>query len=154
MNLNLFTSIAAIGCLLFASCYPVNENPPAKTVAKKAPEKTATATAAADDQKLKDQEAAKKKEKEKEDLAQKDKTPEKTEGTTEKNPPEKTRGPETKKDTYPVAVRVPGKDNCVLSPYNNKQVLTLDENNKPIPPGTLVQDPSYPASDKKFFRVP
>ena len=150
MNLNLFTSYTAIGCLLLASCYPVNEHPNDKTPAK-TPEKT---TAAADAQKLKEQEAAKKKEKEKEELAQ-EKTPEKTETSAEKSPTEKTRGPtETKKETYPVAIRAPGKENCVLSPYNNKLVSTLDDNNKPIPPGTLVQDPSYSASEKKFFRVP
>jgi len=150
MNLNLFTSFATIGCLLLASCYPVNEGPNDKTAANKTPDKTA---AAAEARKLKDKEAAK--EKEKEELAQKETPPEKTDGSTEKPPTEKTKGPgETKKETYPVAIRAPGKENCVLSPYNNKLVSTLDDNNKPIPPGTLVQDPSYSASEKKFFRVP
>jgi len=150
MNHNLFTCFVASGCLLLASCYPVNENPNEKTVAK-TPEKTA---AAADAEKLKEQETAKKKDKEKEDLAQ-DKTPEKSDTSTEKNPTEKTKSStESKGQTYPVAIRAPGKENCVLSPYNNKLVSTLDDNNKPIPTGTLVQDPSYPASEKKFFRVP
>lgn len=150
MNRHLSTCVAAIACLLLASCYPVNENPEQKPAAKQ-PEKTA---AAADAEKLKEQEAARKKDKEKEDLAQ-EKTPEKTDSSTEPTTSEKPKSStESKGKSYPVAIRAPGRENCVLSPYNNKLVSTLDDNNKPLPTGTLVQDPSYPASEKKFFRVP
>ncbi|MBB5352440.1 hypothetical protein HNR46_002685 [Haloferula luteola] len=48
-----------------------------------------------------------------------------------------------------VARAVPGKPGFVFSPYNNKIIDV-----KGIPSGTLVQDPTYPASDKKYFRVP
>ncbi|MDX1679720.1 MAG: hypothetical protein R3242_03220 [Akkermansiaceae bacterium] len=50
---------------------------------------------------------------------------------------------------YPFASKVPGKEGFVFSPYN-KQVVDVRD----IPSGTLVQDPTYPASEKKYFRVP
>ena len=49
----------------------------------------------------------------------------------------------------PVAIPVPGKDGFVFSPYNNKVVDV-----KGFAPGTLVADPTYPMSERKFFRVP
>jgi hypothetical protein len=56
---------------------------------------------------------------------------------------------EPKRTDYAFANKVPGKDGFVFSPYNNKVVDVRD-----IPSGTLVQDPTYPASEKKYFRVP
>ncbi len=53
-----------------------------------------------------------------------------------------------KKD-YPFATSVPGKEGFVFSPYNNKVIDVRD-----MPSGTLVQDPTYPAAEKKYFRVP
>ena len=50
---------------------------------------------------------------------------------------------------YPFATKVPGKAGFVFSPYN-KQVVDV----RGIPSRTLVQDPTYPASEKKYFRVP
>ncbi len=52
-------------------------------------------------------------------------------------------------DGYPVATPVPDKEGFVFSPYN-KQVVDIRD----IPSGTLVQDPTFPAEEKKFFRVP
>jgi hypothetical protein len=49
----------------------------------------------------------------------------------------------------PVATAAPGKSGFVFSPYNNNVVDVRD-----IPSGTLVADPHYPASEKKYFRVP
>lgn len=49
----------------------------------------------------------------------------------------------------PVANLVPGKDGMVISPYSNKLVDV-----RGIPGGTLVADPTFPASEKKYFRVP
>ena len=54
-----------------------------------------------------------------------------------------------KKPEYSYASKVPGKEGFVFSPYNNKVVDVRD-----IPSGTLVQDPTYPAAEKKYFRVP
>lgn len=50
---------------------------------------------------------------------------------------------------WPAASMVPGKAGFVFSPHNNKVVDVRD-----IPSGTLVQDPTYPAADGKYFRVP
>lgn len=50
---------------------------------------------------------------------------------------------------YPKASAVPDKEGFCFSPYNNKVVDV-----RGIPSGTLVMDPTYPASEKKFFRVP
>jgi len=57
--------------------------------------------------------------------------------------------PAEPKKEYPYATKVPGKDGFVLSPYNTKVIDVRD-----IPAGTLVQDPNYPASEKKYFRIP
>ena len=54
-----------------------------------------------------------------------------------------------KKPEYSYASKVPGKEGFVFSPYNNKVVDVRD-----IPSGTLVQDPTYPAAEKKYVRVP
>lgn len=65
------------------------------------------------------------------------------------NPPTPTNPTQTGPTDYPFASKVPGKDGFVFSPYN-KQVVDVRD----IPSGTLVQDPTYPASEKKYFRVP
>lgn len=49
----------------------------------------------------------------------------------------------------PVAAAVPGKPGFVFSPHNNKVVDV-----RGISSGTLVQDPTYLGSEKKYFRVP
>jgi hypothetical protein len=53
------------------------------------------------------------------------------------------------KSTYPTGTLIPGKTGLVLSPYNNREVDVTG-----IPSGKLVSDPTYPASEKKYFRVP
>lgn len=49
----------------------------------------------------------------------------------------------------PTGRPVPGKAGFVFSPYNDKIIDVRD-----IPPGTVVADPTFPASEKKYFRVP
>jgi hypothetical protein len=49
----------------------------------------------------------------------------------------------------PLANSVPGKAGFVFSPYNNKIVDVRE-----LSTGTLVADPTYPAAERKFFRVP
>ncbi len=49
----------------------------------------------------------------------------------------------------PTAIAVPGKPGFVFSPYNNKVIDVQGFNS-----GTLVADPTYPMSERKFFRVP
>jgi hypothetical protein len=53
------------------------------------------------------------------------------------------------KPEMPVAEAVQGKPGFVFSPFNNKVVDVRD-----IPAGTLVADPTYPISEKKYFHVP
>lgn len=141
MNLRLSTALAALSCVVLASCYPYNENQQKKK-ATKTPEKIATTP---DPQKLKEQEALKNKEQEK--LAQ-EKIAENPDTTTTPPTEKTTPSVETKRE-YTVANKVPGKEGFVFSPYNNKVVDVRD-----IPSGTLVQDPTYPAAEKKYFRVP
>lgn len=49
----------------------------------------------------------------------------------------------------PFAEPVPGQPGKVISPYNGKHIDVTG-----IPPGSLVADPTYPAEEKKHFRVP
>lgn len=142
MNLRLSTAVAALSCVVLASCYPYNENPQKKKATKN-PEKIATTP---DPQKLKEQEALKNKEQEK--LAQ-EKIAENSDTTTSTPPTENTTPSVETKREYTVANKVPGKEGFVFSPYNNKVVDVRD-----IPSGTLVQDPTYPPAEKKYFRVP
>jgi hypothetical protein len=154
MNFRLFTGLAAVTCLLMASCHPYNENQQKKK-ANKGPEKTVTP---AEQQKAREEAAKKKAE---EDLKKKNEeaaqgTQPGNEGTT--TPPTgggETRPPEEEKRTdYPVASKVPGQEGYVLSPYNQKKISVRDEQDRLIPSGTLVRDPTYPPSEKKYFRVP
>jgi hypothetical protein len=139
------TAFAALGCVLMASCYPYDESKNKKPVPPKQTQKTMTP---AEQQKIKEQ---RDKMKESEDLVQKEapkepgtETPPTTPGGGTVNPPTV-----EKRADYPVASKVPGKDGYVFSPFNNKLIDVKD-----MPSGTLVSDPTYPESAKKFFRVP
>jgi hypothetical protein len=145
MKFRIYSGFAAALCLALASCYPYPENQQRKK-ATQAPQKLT-----AEQEKLKEQEDLKKKQEEALKLTQQ------TPGDTTQTPPDtsntqtQTTAPpvEPKRNEYAFANKVPGKDGFVFSPYNNKVVDVRD-----IPSGTLVQDPTYPASEKKYFRVP
>jgi hypothetical protein len=146
MKFRLFTGFAAALCVLSASCYPYQENPQRKKT-NRPPSKTETA----EQVKLKEQETLKKQQEEElkktQDPASQTVTPPPGDTTTQ---PQTTTPPaEPKRTDYAFANKVPGKEGFVFSPYNNKVVDVRD-----IPSGTLVQDPTYPASEKKYFRVP
>ncbi|MBN8456421.1 MAG: hypothetical protein J0M04_01050 [Verrucomicrobia bacterium] len=143
--------LAAAATLFVVSCYPYPENTP-KHRHKPNPEavtKEAEEKAKADE--LKKKEEAKLKEEEaknKDKEGDKIKTPDgSASGGDEFPPPNKP--PVVDKPTYEVAKKAPGKDGFVLSPYNNKLIDV-----RGIAPGTLVRDPTYPPSEKKYFRVP
>jgi hypothetical protein len=147
MKFRIYSGFAAALCVVLASCYPYEETPQRKK-ATQAPQKIT-----AEQAKLKEQEELKKKQEE-ELKQQAQQTPGGTTQTppdTSANTPTQTPPPpvEPKRTDYPFANKVPGKDGFVFSPYNNKVVDVRD-----IPSGTLVQDPTYPASEKKYFRVP
>jgi hypothetical protein len=146
MNFRLCTGLAAIVCMSLASCYPYNENK-----SNKKPTKGHETTAPTPDQlKLKEQEEAKKKAADELKAKEQAATANTTEKTGPVTPPSTpTKSSEPKRNDYAVANKVPSKEGFVFSPYNNKVVDVRD-----IPSGTLVQDPTYPASEKKYFRVP
>ena len=52
-------------------------------------------------------------------------------------------------DAYPVAKAVPGKEGFVFSPFTNHLIDV-----KGFKSGTLVSDPRFQLSERKFFRVP
>ena len=79
--------------------------------------------------------------------AEEGRTPATPGGATTTQPPSPSQ--ETPRRDFEFATPVPGKPGFVFSPYNNKMIDVRD-----IPSGTLVQDPTYPASEKKYFRVP
>ncbi|MBK1883986.1 hypothetical protein JIN85_16320 [Luteolibacter pohnpeiensis] len=55
----------------------------------------------------------------------------------------------SKETEYPSAKNIAGKPGYVVSPYSERQI---DVRN--IPPGTLVNDPNFPSSQKAYFRIP
>jgi len=154
MNFRLLTGLAAIICVSLAACRPYDEHQGKKKPVK-GPEKTVTPEEQA---KLKEEEAKKKAEEDKKKAEEEAKTRAAggtttpgtgagtAGGTTPPTPP--TPPTEPKRD-YAFANKVPGKEGFVFSPYNNKVVDVRD-----IPSGTLVADPTFPQSEKKYFRVP
>ena len=53
------------------------------------------------------------------------------------------------KPAIPTAKKVEGQPGFVFSPFSDNMIDVRD-----MPAGTLVQDPGYPASEKRYFRVP
>ncbi len=152
MKLRHTIGFAALVSLMLASCYPVKEKPNAsrdpKQIDKTAPVLTPEQQKAKEAEELKKKEEALKKEEElkKEKELISGQTPEP--GTS--NPTGPGKKEETKKTAdYQFGSKVPGKEGFVLSPYNNKLVDV-----RGFPSGQLVQDPTFPASEKKYFRVP
>ncbi|MDE0836715.1 MAG: hypothetical protein OSA84_10230 [Akkermansiaceae bacterium] len=135
MKTKLLLSLPLVGCFAFVSCYPVHEGP--RKPSKPKGDETVTSE---DQQKLQEQRdrMTERDEQDSEEMKKPDAD------TTTSKPKE-----DTKKGDYAFATPVPGKEGFVFSPYNNKLVDVRD-----IPSGTLVQDPTYPAAEKKYFRVP
>ena len=143
MKIHFSTAFAALGCVLLASCYPYDES----KNKKQAPKQTQKTMTAAEQQKLKEQ---RERMKEKEELANQDTPPTPGNETSTITPGDTvTPPPVEKRSEYPVAMKAPGKEGYVLSPFNNKLIDV-----KGMPSGQLVSDPTYPESAKKFFRVP
>jgi hypothetical protein len=156
MKFQISAGCAAVLCLAMVACYPYEDYEKRKrtTQGPQPPQqKTPQQTKAEQEDALR----KKKQEETRQATAQGDRLREtpSTSGSTSTSPGTGTGGNPTPPATverridYPVANKVPGKDGFVFSPYNNKVVDVRD-----IPTGTLVQDPTYPASEKKYFRVP
>lgn len=140
MNSKLLPILPLAGCLAFVSCYPLPDKPRHGGPPKK--DETVTSE---DQQKIQEQRDRMKEKEELEKLQTTTEVP-KEKPVNETTAPEK---PVEKRGDYAFANPVPGKEGFVFSPYNNKVVDVRD-----IPSGTLVQDPTYPAAEKKYFRVP
>ncbi len=145
MKLPLYFGFAALASLVMVSCTPYDAN----KQKKKATKKTEQVTETPEQLKAKKLEAAKKKEQQEKKKQETEKIgAEKTDNGTSTGNDTTNKGNEKRGD-YAFANKVPGKEGFVFSPYNNKVVDVRD-----IPSGTLVQDPTYAASEKKYFRVP
>jgi hypothetical protein len=168
MNTRIVSAISIALCTLLASCYPYDEGANRKKTRKPGANKTtATAPASApanapiEDKTLKETpqaDAANKTSPEEpgsvapaDSASSSIKPTQKPSASTAGGAASTTEKPAaaTKKTEYSYASKVPGKEGFVFSPYNNKVVDVRD-----IPSGTLVQDPTYPAAEKKYFRVP
>jgi hypothetical protein len=164
MNTRIASVISVALCALLASCYPYDEGANRKKTKKSSPNATAPAAPAKTEAELKAEEQKLKENKKKEaaaaatsedgvsttsaDSAESSIKPTDKPATSSTSPAEKP-ATSVKKPEYSYASKVPGKEGFVFSPYNNKVVDVRD-----IPSGTLVQDPTYPAAEKKYFRVP
>ncbi len=149
MTSRILPSLAALASLLLASCYPYPENQPHKPKAGDKPNPPPLTLA--EQAKLQDQQEAQLKadeEKRKQAEANPQALDQPKENTLPPADKEKKTDPPKRVD-YDFAKKAPGKEGFVLSPYNNKLIDV-----RGIASGTLVQDPTYPAAEKKYFRVP
>ncbi len=151
MNSKFSISLPVLGCLALASCYPIPDgrrNPQGAGLQEEAEERKTVASQ--DQQKIQAQRDRLKQREQKKETTTSSTTPrERTRESTASNSSTTTKPVEPKRTDYSFANPVPGKEGFVFSPYNNKLVDVRD-----IPSGTLVQDPTYPAAEKKYFRVP
>lgn len=142
MKSRLFLTLPLVGCFAFVSCFPIPNDRPKK---KQTQDTNATLTSE-EQQKIEEQ-------REKMRLEELEKQKQlATENTLPTNQTENTiTDPPVNRPTsdYPFGTPVPGKEGFVFSPYNNK---LLDV--RGIASGTLVQDTTYPPTEKKYFRVP
>ncbi len=149
MKTNILLSIPALACLGLASCYPIDQGPRGPRTGpisqQNASEDTVSGQSQQDIQAQRDRmkRAADRKREAASQSVEK-----KIDQIDAINEPTPKPTVSTKRE-YSYAKSVPGKTGFVFSPYNNKVVDVRD-----IPSGTLVQDPTYPAAEKKFFRVP
>lgn len=138
MKHKIFLTIIPAGISLLASCYPLPDTPLPNALTTQG-EQTLSSE---EQQKIEEQRDRMREEAERREQQQ-------TEQTTERRETPPPTPEPTRRSDYPFATPVPGKEGFVFSPYNNKVVDVRD-----IPSGTLVQDPTYPPVDKKYFRVP
>jgi hypothetical protein len=142
MKSHLFLTLPLVSCFAFVSCFPIPKDGPKK----KTTEKTNATLTSEEQQKIEEQrEKMRLEELEKQkQLAGEEPLPTNQTQNTIVDPP----AIKTTTD-YPFGTPIPGKEGFVFSPYNNKM---LDV--RGIASGTLVQDTTYPPTEKKYFRVP
>lgn len=142
----LLTTAVALGCMLFAACYPVREYPPARSRPRSeaqppAPPQLEPPNSLEQTQVLPTPT---------ETIPQ---TPQKVAPSSAPKPTVRTsavpKTSEPSSQTIITANKAPGREGYVLSPYTGKLMLVSG-----IPSGTVVPDQTCPPSEKKFFRVP
>jgi hypothetical protein len=143
MNLRSTTALAALGCVLLASCTPYNES---RYRHPRHDHRRSTVTSP-NQQKIQEQRDQLKKNEERKKVEEIKKQP--VQESISPPPNETPKPPVVEKRDYPVATQVPGREGMVISPYNNKMIDVSG-----MPSGQLVADPTYPADAKKYFRVP
>ena len=140
MKSPIFLPCIAAGIGLLASCYPIPDEP-----RNGQPQPSETTVTAEQQRRIEEQrermrqEAARRQQQERQTETQPRET------TTPTPPPRET----VQSSDFPFATPVPGKEGFVFSPYNNKVVDVRD-----IASGQLVQDPTFPPAERKYFRVP
>ncbi len=150
MKFHLSAGFVVTACILLASCYPVDEHgrymgrPYGRHA--RTTETTQTTQTTQNTDKLKPQEDVKRKQQQ--DALVQPKRTDDDPGTVIE-PSERTEPTVEPKRDYAFATKAPGREGFVLSPYNNKLIDV-----RGILSGTLVQDPTYPAAEMKYFRVP
>jgi hypothetical protein len=141
MKSNFLSILPVLGCLALASCYPI----PDRQRGSQDPVQNADQSITSQDQqKIKEQrDRMKERAEQKEEIAERN---------TDRIADRETTAPAPtapKGKDYPYANPIPGKQGFVFNPYNNNPVDV-----RGIPSGTLVQDPTQAASERKSFRVP
>lgn len=152
MKSHLNPILAAIVSALVVSCYPYPENPPPNRHQPNIKQQQQEAEAKAKATAAKNKEAAEKVKKE--ETVRKPQITERS-GADQPKPtdPGPIAAPKTKKD-WPVAKKIPGRDDQVLSPYNEKPVTIRYPDGRIIASGTVVGDPSFQGDKTKRFVVP
>lgn len=141
MTSRILPACAAFATLTLFSCYPYPESPPHGQDAQQ--QKPGTSVSDQEQQKIAQQRDRMKKAAADREQADRNDGPVTNPDSLPKPPAER------KTNNIPTAQPVPGKEGFVFSPFNNKVIDVRD-----LPSGQLVADPTYPASEKKHFRVP
>lgn len=147
MTSRLIPGLVALASVLLVSCYPYPENQPRHRANPNNRTNTnKPAVTPVEQDKLKEDQLKLKKAEE-----EKKKQAETINNTTEA--PKQSELPKPSvtppRADYEYAMKAPGKEGFVLSPYNKKLIDV-----RGFAKGSLAQDPTYPASEKKYFRVP
>lgn len=139
-------SVVALGSMLCAACYPVQEHPSARPRPLNQAQPPATAQLDAPNSLGPTQVLPTPTE----TIPQ---TPKKADPSSAPKPTVRTsalqKTSESSSQTIITANKAPGREGYVLSPYTGKLMLVSG-----IPSGTVVPDQTCPPADKKFFRVP
>jgi hypothetical protein len=146
----IFLGLPAIFAIVFASCRPYYpENPPGPRQdpqARQNPEQNSDERRGPDGRTNREGTTENDR---RDDRESERNQPRITENTPDPDPEPPARPDPEPEPTIQVARPVPGKPGFVFSPFNNKIIDVKD-----FPSGTLVADPTYPKSEKKYFRVP